>query len=339
MLTVCGMGHAHPASEISNRFLEDLDIGTDEAWILERTGIRSRRTVLDLDYIRTTRNADIRAAREATLESNAVLAARAARMALVNAGIDAAGVGLVIGVGSAPDHVTPAEACIVAAELGIEVPAIDVRSACTSFGAALHLLAGMRDDALPEHVLVVAPETVTRTVDYADRTAAVLWGDAAAAAVVSRDPARPGARIVSTSLDSRPSGYASVVVPWADYFAQHGSVVQSFAIRTSVRLWKDLNTRTGGDAGNGSTTGEAMHYIGHQANLLMLENVARSCGIAAEHHHFNVDRFGNTASAGSASVLSEHWRSFGAGERVALIGVGAGLTWSATLLQFAQAAQ
>jgi 3-oxoacyl-[acyl-carrier-protein] synthase-3 len=96
-LYVHGLGHAHPDNEIDNRFLESLDIGTDDAWILERVGIRSRRTVLPLDYIRTTRNRDPRAALEAAECSQGDLGARAARMALERAGIAAGDVGLVIG--------------------------------------------------------------------------------------------------------------------------------------------------------------------------------------------------------------------------------------------------
>ena len=89
-LNLLGLGHYNPANEITNRFLEDLDIGTNDEWILERTGIRSRRTVLPLDYIRETRNADPRAAIEAADISNAQLGARAARMALDRAGVSVA---------------------------------------------------------------------------------------------------------------------------------------------------------------------------------------------------------------------------------------------------------
>jgi 3-oxoacyl-[acyl-carrier-protein] synthase III len=77
-----GLGHFHPANEIDNAFLEQLDIGTNDAWILGRVGIRSRRTVLPLDYIRQTRNADVRATAEAAVCSNAAMGERAARMAI-----------------------------------------------------------------------------------------------------------------------------------------------------------------------------------------------------------------------------------------------------------------
>ena len=84
------LGHFHPENEITNRFLEELDIGTSDAWILERVGIRSRRTCLPLDYLRGTRNRDLRAAGEATLYTTADLGARAGALAIARAGIEPA---------------------------------------------------------------------------------------------------------------------------------------------------------------------------------------------------------------------------------------------------------
>ncbi len=132
-LYVHGLGHFHPENEIDNRFLESLDIGTNDEWILERTGIRARRTVLPLDYIRETRNRDPRGAMEAAVCSNASLGRRAAAMAIERAGIPADAIGMVIAGSSATDTASPAEACNVARELSLEVPAFDVMSACTSF--------------------------------------------------------------------------------------------------------------------------------------------------------------------------------------------------------------
>lgn len=328
MLHLHGVGHFHPENEISNAFLEELEIETDDAWIVQRTGIRSRRTVLSLDYIRETRNADVRAAAEAAEYSNADLGRRAAEMAADRAGIDLSEVGMVIGGGSVPETVTPAEACNIAAALGLDVPAFDLRSACTSFGAALTLLCRMQPDLVPEYVLVVVPETVTRAVDYTDRRAAVIWGDGAAAVVLStRVPAR--ATIDCKTLDSNPKGHEKVVVPWAGHFEQDGKSVQSFAIKTTVRLLRALQEQYRDAVEEGR-----FHFIGHQANLRMLQSVSRSCHVPDERHHYNVTQFGNTASAGSPSVLSERWDDFTEGDHVAVIGVGSGLTWTDSVISF-----
>ena len=86
-LHLLGLGHFHSDTEITNQFLEDLDIGTNDLWILERVGIRSRRTMWPLDYIRDTRNKDPRAALEAADYSNAEVGKRAARLALERAAL------------------------------------------------------------------------------------------------------------------------------------------------------------------------------------------------------------------------------------------------------------
>jgi 3-oxoacyl-[acyl-carrier-protein] synthase-3 len=113
------IGHFHPENVIDNDFLASLDIGVDPDWILKRVGIHTRRTVLPLDYIRYERNRCVGAADEASLYSNSQTAAFAARVALARARLVPEDVGLVVAGGSAPQLGSPAEACTVAAELGI----------------------------------------------------------------------------------------------------------------------------------------------------------------------------------------------------------------------------
>lgn len=321
-----GLGHFHPEVEITNRFLEELDIGTDEAWIMERVGIRSRRTLLPLDYIRETRNRDPRQAAEATLYGNAETGRRAAEMAIARAGIDKRDIGLVISGSSAPDMATPADACTIAAALGLEVPCFDVNSACTSFHVAMHLLSLMDPQKLPTYVLSVVPEGVTRTVDYSDRSAAVLWGDGTSAAVLStREPGR--AQILGNTLQSSPAGHDKVVIPRQGHFRQEGRTVQTFAIKKTARLYERLRDGF-------AEEGRRLHFVGHQANLLMLEKVCELCHVPPDRHHHNVGDYGNTAGAGSVGVLSMRWDDWTDDDDVAVAGVGAGLTWSSFLLRF-----
>jgi len=322
-----GLGHYHPGNEITNAFLESLDIGTNDEWILERVGIRCRRTALPLDYIRETKNAEPRAALEAAELSNAEMGARAARMALARAGLEPADIGMVLGGGCAPDTTTPAEAANIACLLDIEAPAVDVASACTSFIAGIHFLSLMRPDALPPYVLLTTTEAMTRTVDYRDRATAVLWGDGAAAAVLStREPGR--AEILGSTLTSSPAGADKVVIPRLGHFDQEGRTVQMFAIKKTAHCFEGLRAEYACDD-------RALHFIGHQANLRMLDSVCRKCRIPEDRHHYNVDWYGNTGAASSASVLSQSFEKFGARDDVALAGVGAGLTWGSYLVRFA----
>jgi 3-oxoacyl-[acyl-carrier-protein] synthase-3 len=224
------------------------------------------------------------------------------------------------------DLATPAEAALVADRLEIAAPCIDVNSACTSFAAQLQVLSMMRPEALPDYVLVVVSDTMTRCVDYTDRDTAVLFGDAAAAAVVStRHPGR--ARILCTDLRSDPAGSAKVTIPRFGFFAQDGRAVQMFAIKKTLEQVQRLQAELEG-------TGGPVHFVGHQANLRVLESVCERAGIPPERHHSNVEWYGNTGSPSCASVLSMHWEKWAPGDVVLVAVVGAGLTWGSFLLRF-----
>jgi 3-oxoacyl-[acyl-carrier-protein] synthase-3 len=172
------------------------------------------------------------------------------------------------------------------------------------------------------------PETITCTVDYRDRSTAVLWGDAAAAAVVSASvPGR--AQVLGTALGSSPAGFDKVVVPRQGFFRQEGQSVHKFAVKSMTSMLQRLQREL-------RAPGREFSFIGHQANFRMLERVCQSCDIPPQRHLHNIADFGNTGAAGAPSVLSMHWHAFGPGDDVAMTGVGAGLTWASCLVRFAQ---
>jgi len=388
MLFLHGLGHFHPENVITNHFLEELDIGTSNEWVLERVGIRERRTSLDLAYIRETRNRDPRAAAAASRYGNAQTGAAAARQALAQAGIGAADIGLVVSGSSAPDHVTPAEAATVAAELDIEAPCLDINAACATFGVQLAFLDRMKPAALPPFILVVNPENLTRCVDYSDRNTAVLFGDGSTAAVVSATV--PAAlRLLAADCASKPAAWQKAVIPRTGHFRQEGNAVQGFAIRKmteavracqalrrggerreedlAAALPEIIGTGSGMDnqaeaampAANGEATtcrmaggadfpagADSRHrerpdrdrpprliFIGHQANLGVLDTVCARAAIPDDCHWRNVDMFGNTGASGAPTVLSQHRRELRAGDRVIMALVGAGLTWATLVWQ------
>ena len=322
------LGHFHPANVIDNAFLQSLQIDTNEQWIMERVGIRTRHTVLPLDYIRQTKNRDPRAAIEAATMSNAQTGAHAARLALSRAGISTEDIGLVIAGGCSPDECIPSEASRAAELLNIDAPALDIASACSSFCAQLYFLEAMRPERLPDYVLVVNSENSTRVVNYADRNSCVLWGDASSAAVLS--PRIPGRwRVTQTMLRGDPSGAEKVKVPRFGHFTQQGAAVQGFAIKRGGEVFEELQSRYLASGG----AREQLTFIGHQANLRMLEAITRRCEIPSQRHRFNVDRRGNTGAAGAPSVLSEQWEGPDFSEAIALCVVGSGLTWAGALLE------
>jgi 3-oxoacyl-[acyl-carrier-protein] synthase-3 len=125
-------------------------------------------------------------------------------------------------------------------------------------------------------------------------------------------------------MDSDPSGWRKVVIPAAGHICQDGGAVQNFAIRKTVATVEELAPHAGGE----------YSFIGHQANLMMLQSACTRAGVPDSRHLYNVDRFGNCGAAGAPSVLSERWDAFGAGDRAVVAVVGAGLTWAGMVLEF-----
>ncbi len=325
MLYLHSMGHFHPENVISNKFLEDLDIGTSEEWIMERVGIANRRTVLPLDYIKQTKNADFQEAFRVQQYKNSQMGAAAARMALERASLKLEDIGMLIAGSSSQDNVAPAQSSAIAAELGIDVPCFDMNSACSSFGMQVNFLSRMAPETLPPYVLVVDSESMTKSVDYSDRSTAVLFGDGSSAAIVSTSaPAR--AAFVNCNYDSRPSAWEKVGINWGWRFYQEGNAVQGFAIRTTTEAVKLLQDKYAPEA-------KRFIFIGHQANLSMLKTVCERTGILPEHHWYNVDQFGNTGCCSAPSVLSARWDQLKDGDRIAVSVVGAGLAWADMMLK------
>jgi 3-oxoacyl-[acyl-carrier-protein] synthase-3 len=256
---------------------------------------------------------------------NSQMAANAAKLALQRASLGLEDIGMVIAGSSSPDNVTPAEASAIAAELGIEVPCLDMNSACSSFGMQINFLSKMNPETLPDYVLVGDSETLTKCVDYNNRSTAVLFGDGSAAAIVStKIPSR--AAFESCHFDSKPSGWVKVGIGYDWYFNQDGNAVQGFAIRQTTESVKVLQNDFAAQA-------QRFIFIGHQANLLMLKAVSERRGIAPENHWYNVDQFGNTGCCSAPTVLSRHWEELQAGDRIAIAIVGAGLSWAHMMLK------
>ncbi|MBI2270774.1 MAG: ketoacyl-ACP synthase III [Bacteroidetes bacterium] len=325
MLYLHGIGHFFPENIITNDFLSSLNIGVDINWIIERVGIEERRTVLPLDYIRSTKNKDVRAAVEAAQYGNAEMGKQAALMAIERAGIQKQEIGMVISSSCVPDRSTPAEAATIAAALEIECMAIDINTACSSFGVVNNLLDNLNNSFMPLYVLIVNVESMTKVVDYTDRSSAVLWGDGCSASIIS-SRVKSNVRLSRFGSWSSPSQCEKVRAPRVGYFSQDGNAVQNFAIKNTVGMIKELSQDKAYKTGD-------FHFIGHQANYKVLTSVCQRCEISAENHWHNVILKGNTGSAGAPSVLSMNFEKLKIGTNIILAVLGAGLTWSSMLIE------
>jgi 3-oxoacyl-[acyl-carrier-protein] synthase-3 len=133
--------------------------------------------------------------------------------------------------------------------------------------------------------------------------------------------------VTETSFQSSPKNWQKVGFPVGGHFRQDGRTVQTFAIKRSLSLIREMREYIPGE------NVDKVKVIGHQANLMMLNSVCNLAEIKKENHLYNVDMYGNCGAAGAASVLSQNWENFSPGDFITLTIVGAGLSWAALLIE------
>lgn len=325
MLHILGMGAANPEIVITNKFLEELDTGTTAEWIDEKIGIKERRTTLPLDYIRATRNQNPPAAIGVATHTPTSLGVAASKMALSRAGIGPKDIGMVICNCCTPYQTAPAEAQRIGKELGLGlVKAFDVFTACPAFALHVDFLNNFDESKLPDYILCVSTATLTQHVNYNDRTDGAIWGDGAAAYVISpRHKGKLSVRHASYTTD--PSRCDAVVVDTYGYFRQDGRAVRNFSVLQTVKLLRDVESKFEIDWNRDI-------FIGHQANYTMLQQIINNRDIGDANHWHNVVYVGNQAGAGAPASLSDHWEDVKKGQNIVVAVVGAGLSWGALVL-------
>lgn len=318
---LAGLGVWAPPRVVSNHELaERLD--TSDEWVRTRTGVVNRH-VADPDV------------------ATADLAVEAGARALKSAGV--ADVDVVIVATTTPDRICPSTAPEVAARLGLgNVGAFDVGGACAGFIYGLATGAGMLAATGAERVLVIGAETMTRIVDPDDRTTAVLFGDGAGAAVLRAAEAEdePG-MIGPFDLGSDGDLADLLVVPAGGsrlpagqhtftagehYLQMEGREVYRQAVRRMAESSLAVLARAG------LTVDDVDRFVGHQANVRILDAVADKLGVPPERRVVNVAEYGNTSAASIPLALAG--LALEPGERVLLSAFGAGLLWGSTLISW-----
>jgi 3-oxoacyl-[acyl-carrier-protein] synthase-3 len=330
-ITITSMGHAHPDEILDNSFFTALDIGTEGSWIEDRTGIKERRgvltqkNILDLRHGRKTigeiKNENPEQISLASLGKKAwqKLLSRSHTTPIVE---------LVLSGTSVPDFDVPAQASILALELGIPIrAAFDINSACSSFVVALLTAKSLLENNTFTSAALFHVERYTLRTDYTSRKNSILFGDGAAVAHLSRDPKAQGLRILDIFLETDPTGAYKALMADGEYFDQNGAAVQKFAVTTTCLASNHLLKK------NNLSIEDLAYFCSHQANLRMLMSVCEKMGIPEKKHIFNVDSKGNQGGAGAPCVLSENWERFAPGDKILLTVVGAGLTWGGVLLE------
>jgi 3-oxoacyl-[acyl-carrier-protein] synthase-3 len=331
-VTITGLGTHLPSRVVTNQELSQT-LDTSDEWIRQRTGIRERR-IADSGV------------------SSSDLGVLAGQAALKDAEVAAEEVGLVVTATISPDQLMPATAARVAFRCGcLRAGAYDVSAGCSGFVYALAMATGSVAAGLHDHVLVVGAETISRILDWEDRSTAVLFGDGAGAVVVSAVEAVPSesresaGRVMGFDLGGDGSGADLLQIPAGGsrlpascatvqarqhYMRMNGREIYKFATRVVAESAGRVLERCG------RRVEDIDLFVPHQANLRIIEGAAKKMGIPDERVFTNVERYGNTSCASIPLCLAEA-RAEGrlrAGDLVLLMGFGAGLSWGACLLEW-----
>lgn len=315
-----GTGSALPRRRVDNAELATM-VDTSDEWIVERTGIRAR-------YI----------AGEG--ETTASLAVEAARNALDAAGVTPAEVDLIILATATPDQTFPASATIVQAALGInDCVAFDVAAVCSGFLYALTVADNMLRGGGAKTALVIGAETMSRILDWEDRTTCVLFGDGAGAVVLRARETddQDGRGILASKLhaDGRHNGLLNVdggpsTTGTVGKVRMKGQDVFRHAVVNLAQVMREVLELASIDAA------DVNWVVPHQANARILDATARKLGLDPARVVVTVDRHANTSAASVPLALDTAVRDgrIRQGDLVVLEAMGGGFTWGASVLRF-----
>jgi len=322
---VSGTGAYLPANIVTN---DDLSkrVDTSDEWIRTRTGIKERRLASDK-------------------ESTSFMAAQAAREAIADAGLEATDIDLILVATITPDMPFPSTSCLVQAELGLKgTPCFDLEAACSGFLYGVHTARGMILSGMARHVLVIGAEKLSSILDWQDRTTCVLFGDGAGAMVFSASEDAScgvidtfiGADGSTPDLLCMPGGGSSCpatpesIDQRLHFLKMNGKEIFKLAVRAMEQSARKLLEK------HDLTPDDVSLIIPHQANLRIIDALARLTKIPTDKFYVNLDRFGNT-SAASIPIAFHEARQKGCiheGKYLLWVAFGAGLTWGSTLLKW-----
>ncbi len=304
---IVGLGSALPERRVSSAELGDR-VGVSAEWIEQRTGIRERRFASSSERVSD-------------------LAVSAARIALDDAGLNAAELDAVLIATVASDEILPTTAPIVAHELGAaRAAAIDVGAACTGSLAALAHATAWIEAGRARHVLVVGAEVLSRLIDFDDRRSAPLFGDGAGAMVVSVDADGQIGPFVFGSDGGRAD---------AIKITRARGVLEMEGHETFLQAVQRLSTCTTEVVElAGLTLSDVDLFVYHQANSRILTAVGERLELPGERVFDCIAELGNTSAASVPLALGLAARdgALQPGARVVLGAIGSGLTWGATVL-------
>jgi 3-oxoacyl-[acyl-carrier-protein] synthase-3 len=323
---IIGTGSYLPEKVLTNFDLEKI-LDTSDEWITTRTGIRERRVAQDA-------------------EAASDLAQVACEQALIDAGVAPEEVELIVMATITPDTHCPAGANWLEAKLGaVNAVSFDITAACTGFIFALSVAEQFIKTGIYHNALVVASEIMTRTLDWTDRETCILWGDGAGAAVLTAVENDRG--ILSTHLHTDGAGGDTLLMPGGGSKTtpiSHESVDKKLhtlnmiegnrSFKVAVRRFSEACEEA--LYHNDLTMDDVKVIIPHQANLRILQGMAKQLDISMDKVYVNIEKYGNISSATIPIALDEAVRDgiIQPGDLVLLTAFGGGLTWGSALIRW-----
>lgn len=316
---IIGTGSAVPEQIVTNEDLSKI-VETSDEWISSRSGIRERRI-----------------AKEETTTSLAILAGK---RALENAGIASEEIEVIIVATCTPDYFFPNTACQVQEAIGAKhAVAFDLSAACSGFLFALSTAQAYIKGGIYQKALIVGAETMSKMIDWSDRSTCVLFGDGAGAAVVSAE--ETGVLELVQKSNGAGKGVLSCKAretrnllnhesETKEYLYMEGQPVFKFAVKTVPECVEEVLKKAE------VKKEEIRYYILHQANSRIIQSVAKRLKEPEEKFPMNLSLYGNTSAASIPILLDEMNRNgmLNRGDKLVLSGFGAGLTWGAVLLEW-----
>ncbi|HEY9759355.1 MAG TPA: beta-ketoacyl-ACP synthase III [Oculatellaceae cyanobacterium] len=321
---ILGMGAAYPRGVLTNQDLMKM-VDTSDEWITTRTGIKQRHKAAENEY-------------------TSLFAIEAANRALKEAGISAADLDLIICATVTPDQILPSTGCLVQAAIGAtKAAAFDIAAACSGFIYGLTLANQMVRSKQANYVLLLGAETLTKYVDYTDRTTCVIFGDGAGAAIIGPVEEPRGLLATKISSDGRlaeqlyaaggGSRYGSTPETHSaglHYFRMRGNELFKIAVRSMVEISGEVLSEAG------FTADDVQMFIPHQANQRITDSVAEKLGVGSDRIFSNIAMHGNTSSASIPIALDECLKAgrIKRGDLILMASFGGGVTWGAALLRW-----
>jgi 3-oxoacyl-[acyl-carrier-protein] synthase III len=314
-----GLGAITPENIVTNAQLATM-VDTSDEWITARTGIKQR-------------------AIAGPLETTATLATGAAKRALLDAGIDANEVDLIICATATPDRTFPATATLIQASLGIPVCiAFDVQAVCSGFVYAMTIADAMLQAGQGTTALVIGAETFSRILDWSDRTTCVLFADGAGAAILRALPEHEAGNRGLLAHALRADGRQADLL-YVDGGASNGSRIGKLKMQGQAVFRHAVGNISEAIRACCEKAGVSIDdidwFVPHQANIRILDGVARRLGLPEHKVITTVAEHGNT-SAASVPLAFDVARRDGrikSGDLVLLEAMGGGFTWGASLLR------